>query len=56
MTKKDFIHKLKDNGYMCVRQRGSHGIYCDGIHTVAVPMSKFKSVIGLRLIKELNLV
>lgn len=43
---------LKHNGYQSLRQRGSHEIWSNGIHTISLPVVALKAVIAHRLIKE----
>lgn len=54
--KEPFLRKLRNNGYSFLRQNGNHAIYGNGMNTVSVPVRNFKSVIALRLTKELNLI
>lgn len=55
VSERAFLRKLRNNGYNFLRQNGNHAIYSNGMNTVSVPKRNFKSVIALRLIKELNL-
>lgn len=56
ISERVFLRKLRNNGYSFLRQNGNHAIYGNGMHTVSVPVRNFKSIIALRLTKELNLI
>lgn len=56
VSERAFLRKLRNNGYSFLRQNGNHAIYGNGMNTVSVPIRNFKSVIALRLTKELNLI
>lgn len=55
--KKSYIEldrKLRRHGFVLNRWKGSHAIYCNGEHTVAVNI-KLNEMVARRLIKTYNL-
>ena len=56
ISERAFLKKLRNNGYSFLRQNGNYVIYGNGMNTVSVPVRNFKSVIALRLTKELTLI
>lgn len=55
VTVKEMQSILKDKGYSCLRQRGSHQVWSNGNKTISVPVVELKGVVANRLIKEIML-
>ena len=45
---------LQANGYKCVRSKGSHFMYTNGVNTIAVNL-KLNAMVAKRLIKQYHL-
>lgn len=45
---------LRANGYKCVRSKGSHFMYTNGVNTIAVNL-KLNAMVAKRLIKQYHL-
>lgn len=54
VTVKEMQSILKDKGYSCLRQKGSHQVWGNGNRTVSVPVVELKCVVANRLIKEIS--
>ena len=52
ITLKDMQTILKKNGYVCVRQKGSHQIWKRGEKIISVPAVRLNCMMAQRLIKE----
>ena len=56
VTLKDMQTILKKNGYVCVRQKGSHQIWENKSNTISLPAVRLKRIVANRLIKENQLI
>lgn len=53
ITVKEMQNILKSEGYMALRQKGSHQIWSNGKSTISLPTVELKCVVANRLVKEI---